>query len=58
LMLNLQTTTWVRFGIWMAIGLIVYFVYSHRSSRLARERPAGRRAEQRPRDAAALPPRR
>jgi APA family basic amino acid/polyamine antiporter len=36
LMLNLQATTWVRFGIWMAVGLIVYFTYSRRHSRLAR----------------------
>ena len=35
LMLNLQTTTWARFGIWMAIGLIVYFGYSVRHSRVA-----------------------
>ncbi len=35
LMLNLPTDTWVRFGIWMALGLVVYFVYSRRRSRLA-----------------------
>ena len=35
LMLNLQSTTWVRFGIWMVIGLVVYFGYSFRRSRLA-----------------------
>jgi basic amino acid/polyamine antiporter, APA family len=37
LMLNLQSATWVRFGIWMVIGLVVYFGYSVRHSRLARE---------------------
>ena len=37
LMLNLQTTTWVRFGVWMVVGLGVYFTYSVRHSRLAEE---------------------
>ena len=42
LMLNLTGETWLRFAIWMAIGLILYFAYSHRHSRLAtgQERPA------------------
>lgn len=35
LMLNLIGATWVRFGIWMAIGLVVYFLYGIRHSRLA-----------------------
>ena len=35
LMLNLQSTTWIRFGVWMAVGLVVYFLYSYRHSRLA-----------------------
>ncbi len=34
LMLNLPTATWVRFFIWMAIGLVVYFTYGARHSRL------------------------
>jgi APA family basic amino acid/polyamine antiporter len=34
LMLNLPATTWERFGIWMAIGLVVYFAYSRRHSRV------------------------
>ena len=34
LMLNLPAATWVRFFIWMAIGLVFYFVYSARHSRL------------------------
>ena len=28
LMLNLQAATWLRFLIWMAIGLLIYFSYS------------------------------
>ncbi len=35
LMLNLQTATWIRFGIWLVVGLVVYFGYSYRHSRLA-----------------------
>ena len=34
LMFNLPTVTWERFFIWMAIGLVVYFVYSRHHSRL------------------------
>jgi APA family basic amino acid/polyamine antiporter len=34
-MVNPPTQTWVRFGIWMAIGLAVYFLYGRTHSRLA-----------------------
>jgi APA family basic amino acid/polyamine antiporter len=46
LMLNLPAATWVRFLIWMVIGLVVYFLYAARKSRLvtdpnyARDAPA------------------
>ena len=34
LMLSLPPITWVRFGIWLALGLVIYFVYSRRHSTL------------------------
>jgi len=34
LMLNLQIFTWQMFGIWITIGIIIYFVYSYRHSRI------------------------
>ena len=37
LMLNLTTLTWVRFLIWLAIGLAIYFLYGRRHSLLGRE---------------------
>ncbi|MCX3062570.1 amino acid permease [Streptomyces beihaiensis] len=37
LMLNLPAETWIRFGVWMVIGFVVYFLYSRHSSRLAAE---------------------
>jgi APA family basic amino acid/polyamine antiporter len=46
LMLNLGTLTWWRFLVWMALGFVVYFLYSYRNSRLAgteRDRPPVRR---------------
>jgi APA family basic amino acid/polyamine antiporter len=35
LMLNLPAETWIRFAVWMAIGLALYYVYGRRRSRLA-----------------------
>ena len=34
LMLSLPIETWIRFFVWLAIGLVIYFVYSVRHSRL------------------------
>ncbi|MFE0104674.1 amino acid permease [Streptomyces sp. NPDC059009] len=36
LMLNLPAETWIRFGVWMALGVVVYFVYGRAHSRLQR----------------------
>jgi APA family basic amino acid/polyamine antiporter len=38
IMLGLPRSAWERFGIWLAIGLVLYFVYGHQHSRL-RQRP-------------------
>jgi basic amino acid/polyamine antiporter, APA family len=36
LMLNLPAETWIRFGVWMVIGIVVYFAYGRSHSRLGR----------------------
>ncbi|TMW50794.1 hypothetical protein DOY81_004123 [Sarcophaga bullata] len=36
LMIKLDIMTWVRFSIWIAIGLVIFFVYSIRNSSLRR----------------------
>jgi APA family basic amino acid/polyamine antiporter len=45
LMLNLPAATWVRFFIWMAVGLVVYFTYSMRRSRLVTDPNYSREAD-------------
>ena len=34
IMVGLPTQAWERFGIWLAIGLVLYFVYGYRHSKL------------------------
>jgi APA family basic amino acid/polyamine antiporter len=36
LMLNLPTDTWIRFAVWMLLGVAVYYAYGRRHSRLAK----------------------
>ena len=39
LMLGLPFDTWMRLFVWLAIGLVIYFVYGKRNSRLGRREP-------------------
>lgn len=39
LMLNLSVATWIRFVVWLAIGLAVYFGYGYRNARVAERAP-------------------
>ncbi len=34
LMFNLKLETWIAFGIWLAIGLVLYFAFARKSSNL------------------------
>ena len=36
LMLNLTGLTWVRFAVWMALGVVVYLWYGRRHSQLGK----------------------
>jgi APA family basic amino acid/polyamine antiporter len=47
LMINLTAGTWIRFIVWMVIGIVIYFAYSRSHSVLGRrergeEHPAAR----------------
>ena len=41
LMLSLPLETWIRFFVWLAVGLLIYFLYSVRRSKLGRGEDAG-----------------
>jgi amino acid transporter len=48
LMLNLPGDTWLRFLVWMALGVLIYFAYSRRRSRVGhRGRTGGHRRRER-----------
>ncbi|HEU5208559.1 MAG TPA: amino acid permease [Longimicrobiales bacterium] len=34
LMIQLPAITWIRFGLWLGLGLVVYWLYGYRNSRL------------------------
>lgn len=38
LMLNLSIETWLRFVIWMVLGIVIYFAYSRSHSVLGKQR--------------------
>jgi basic amino acid/polyamine antiporter, APA family len=40
LVATLEPLTWLRFGIWMVIGFVVYFTYSRKASIIGRRRDA------------------
>ncbi|WP_167101744.1 amino acid permease [Mycobacterium sp. DL592] len=45
LMLNLPAATWIRFGVWMVLGIVVYFIHGRRHSRLATDPNYSREAD-------------
>lgn len=40
LMLALPLETWIRFFVWLLIGLAIYFLFGRRHSRLGRQQDA------------------
>ncbi len=48
LMLSLPLETWIRFFVWLAIGLAIYFLYSVRHSKLRRGEDTGITEDQPP----------
>ncbi|GGY03929.1 amino acid transporter [Streptomyces hiroshimensis] len=48
MMLSLDVVTWEVFGGWMLVGLVIYFAYGMRSSRLAADGAAGAALETEP----------
>ncbi len=40
LMSRLEAITWLRFGAWLALGMVIYAVYGHRHSKLREQTEA------------------
>jgi APA family basic amino acid/polyamine antiporter len=40
-MTDLPGLTWLRFGIWLAVGVLIYALYGYRHSRVRTEPAAG-----------------
>ena len=38
LMMGLPTITWIRFGVWLVIGMVLYFTYGFWNSRIRVDR--------------------
>ena len=36
LMTELGVTNWMRFGVWLIVGIIIYFFYGYRNSNLSK----------------------
>ncbi|MFD7922209.1 amino acid permease [Streptomyces sp. NPDC059740] len=45
MMFSLSAVTWVVFGVWLAVGLVLYFAYGMRRSRLATATPSSSSAQ-------------
>src|SRR5271169_250010 len=45
LMVNLTVVTWIRFGVWMVVGIAIYLGYGRRKSVLARRDAGARRGD-------------
>jgi len=37
MMCELELSNWIGFGIWLVVGLVIYFLYGYRNSKLAQE---------------------
>jgi len=40
-MVQLPGVTWIRFGIWLVVGLVIYFTYGYTHSTLRRRAAEG-----------------